>query len=657
MKFSRLHIAAVVALVVVFAPLGATAATPGYVQELVEQADAAELADHPQWHALLHYRPRTFGGVRSDIDSPQFFLHEEGPTDPQGELEATLAAFFLPAFGATGDYHPDTEHPQCRFRARFEWLNGKLEFDEKRLDVRDCDDFDDWRDGVDGESATLIFAASHLSNPASMFGHTLMRLDRGEGGYAAELDSYVVNVTAEPWTYNPVLYIAMGLTGGFDGVFDTLPFDRKVQKYIDREHRELWEYELDFDDDQFDRLVRHLWELKPVNMDYRYFDENCSYFLLSLMEVANPSLQLVEHFSFHVLPGDTVRVALEAEGLIGERGFRPSSRQAMLAKRQRLTGEEVELAERLGDRESEAAVDELDDLDERRRAYVLEAAHALWRYRNPPDEETGAVDSDFARLLRQLRDELDVETPPVDPAVRTAPEDGHATARLDLTGGADATSSGFFEFGIRPALHDLAGPDLGYQPLSQLEFLHTRIRGVGIERELAWPTMLLQRLDVVNVMSLAPLDRWTRNWSWALKTGLERSYADGCGDAGCLFYDAVMGFGGTVELGPLAGYLLVDGQLAFGSNFDSNVRLGAGPRAGTLLRMGQFARLHLEGRYRYPLWGEGFPDPIISTGSGGPPWSAQGTLSVSAGRNLEARANGVVARGRAEATLGLLLYF
>lgn len=631
--------------------------SPAYLDDLVERADSDGLAEHPQWHALLHYRPGLFGGVRSDIDSPEFFLHDDGKSDPAAELRATLAAFVAPASAASAQRVSSQDHPRCRFPARYAWLHDRLDVSTDRLPDIDCDAFDAWRDDIDADSATLIFAAQHLTVPASMFGHTLMRLDRPDDGYGAELDDYVVNVTADPWTHNPVLYIAMGLTGGFDGVFETLPFETKIHKYTDREHREMWEYELQFDDRQLDRLVAHLWELHPHNADYRYFDENCSYFLMSILEAADPSLSLVDQFGVHVLPGEMVRAVLNADGMDVRRSFRPSARQAMLETRARLDAGETHLAHRLGADEDETALAELDRLDQTRRAHVLEAAHALWRYRNPPDEGAEQVESDWARQLRRRRDELDATTPPVIAPAHTAPEGAHGPTRVSVAGGYAPTQQGIFELGFRPALHDLNASDVGYAPLSQIEFLNTRIRASGLDGESEWPAIHLRKLDVLDVTSLSPIDRWSRRWSWSLKTGLDRTFAGECPEMGCLYYDAAFGFGATAEFGPLAAYGLFDTQLATGPAFDHYFRAAAGPRIGTLVRIGRLARIHLQGRYRYPVWGEGFPGFQPAFDRSGPPWAAEATVSLSPTTNLEFRAGAHADRGHTEATLELHFYF
>ena len=71
------------------------------------------ISRHPYWQKLLHfYHPGESIGqwsTRSDVISPSFFLHPQGNTDPELELQATLEAILVPV----GE-DPD-QHVRCRF--------------------------------------------------------------------------------------------------------------------------------------------------------------------------------------------------------------------------------------------------------------------------------------------------------------------------------------------------------------------------------------------------------------------------------------------------------------------------------------------------------------------------------------------------------------
>src|ERR1035437_1506789 len=107
--------------------LPVSAATSSYPDTLVHRALELGLDHDPYWKILLHYRKRWWGGLKSEINSPNFFNAQSGKTDPQAELIATIRHFFdVPT---TADQQPH----QCRFIDRYHWLKAKLGFDPQRL--------------------------------------------------------------------------------------------------------------------------------------------------------------------------------------------------------------------------------------------------------------------------------------------------------------------------------------------------------------------------------------------------------------------------------------------------------------------------------------------------------------------------------------------
>jgi hypothetical protein len=143
--------------------------TSEYISRLIERSRQKELHDHDYWHTLLHYRAGILG-LRSLVDDPDFFLSERGKVDPRAELEATIRAFFR-------DDDEASEHPVCNFVARFTWLTEMLHIDTTRLPLAECGRINQFMAQIKPKSASLIFPASYMSNPASMFGHTLLTID------------------------------------------------------------------------------------------------------------------------------------------------------------------------------------------------------------------------------------------------------------------------------------------------------------------------------------------------------------------------------------------------------------------------------------------------------------------------------------------------
>jgi hypothetical protein len=212
---------ALVALTLLLLPWTAKA---DYLSELQQQSREAGLSDRREWHDLLHYRPDLLGGYTSLADTPVFFHAPDGKSNPQAELDATLAAFF--------DSAPDpaTNQPkQCRLIARYQWLKSRLRFDPARLPEQSCARFDAWYAAMAPRQVTLIYPAAYLNGPSSMFGHTLLRIDNGD--HNTQLFAYALNFAAATDEANGLIFAVRGLFGGYPGYFSTAPYYEKVKEY------------------------------------------------------------------------------------------------------------------------------------------------------------------------------------------------------------------------------------------------------------------------------------------------------------------------------------------------------------------------------------------------------------------------------------------
>jgi len=560
----------------------ATADSDIYLGALVDRARTLRLAADPEWRALLHYQPRFgFLAPRALPDSPNFFLAPGGKTDAAAELEATLAAFF------SDEAETDqTQNPQCRFRARFAWLDARLGFDDARLPRRPCVRFRQWRQALDPGRVTLVFASAYLNSPSSAYGHTLLRIDPPEQGAGASLLSYAVNFAARTDGSNALLYAVRGLAGGYVGAFAMMPYYTKVAEYSDIENRDVWEYELTLTPAEIERLLAHVWELGPVEFDYFFLDENCSYHLLALLEVARPGLKLTDGFPLYAIPADTVKTVMATEGLVRRVTWRPA-RGTVLRHRLRMADPAVlATADGLARGSIPVAAAATRVPDEPARAEALELGYELLDYRRlrGEAEETGTM----LRLRDLLAARAKLDGPPAPEPTRPAvrPDEGHGSLRLTLGAGTTA-GHGFQEARLRFAYHDLMDPEPGFIRGGQIEFL-----GVGLRRDNDTGEVVVDRFTLAQVVSLTPRDPLLPAWSWRGSVGMERTTAGPLGHRLPLAH-ASMGGGLTFE--PLPGWLLygfVEGDLRASGHLDRGYALGPAVRVGTYFDATPAWRIH-----------------------------------------------------------------
>ncbi len=554
----------------------AMASDIAYLSELQARAQSSGLAQAREWQVLLHYEKGSMGGgTRSTVTSPWFFNSARGVTDPQAELDATLAAFF-----SAESISPRDEPAQCVFAARYHWLNLQLGFDPARLPQQACPRFEDWQQALDVESVTMVFPAAYLNSPASMFGHTLLRLDARAQTRQNELLAYAVNFAAETDEDNGLVFAVSGLTGGYSGNFGIYPYYEKVKEYARIENRDLWEYPLLLTPDEISKLLRHLWELRGVNFDYYFLKYNCSYQLLSLLESARPQLDLVSRFRGWAIPTDTLRALHEIPGLVGEVKYRPALSTTLASQAASLSSNDLNQALRVARGELLMDSPEMERAEAQHRARVLQVAHdyLYYQYLGQRMPRETALPRAREILLERSRLGGSADFPPV-PRPTTAPDSGHKTRRASV-GILAEDGRNAIHFRLRPAYHDLLDSPEGYGIGAQINFLD-----VGLSISTDNGDARLEDLRLIDIVSLAPRDAIFKPVSWRFGTGLRRPQDD-------LFDAQAPGLGLYFEGGPgLAwgsaqqlGYVYALGSLDLNRDLQKDHSAGLGAAAGVLLR-------------------------------------------------------------------------
>jgi len=557
----------------------ALAADDAYLAELVARSRELRLAERPEWRKLVHYAPDLIGaGLHGLLDNPAFYNSPQGKTRPQAELEATLASFFSDV-----EETPERQNPQCAFIARRAWLEEALRFDPRRLPLRDCPRFREWHAALNAQRLTLVFASAYLNNPSSMYGHTLLRIDARDQDERTRLLAYAVNSAATTDETNGLTFAIQGLIGGYPGTFSILPYYLKVREYSDMENRDLWEYELELAPHELERVLRHLWELLPAYYQYYFFDENCSYHLLGLLQVARPELELTAPFRWWALPVDTVRVVAAQPGLVTRTVYRPANATIIGARLNNLSEEERSIAKDLSLGRAPSG-DALRGRPAERAAAVLETGYDYVNYRRATGKQDVADPARLARELLVTRSQLDVpsQSPAIDPGTR--PDQGHRTSRAAL-GIGKRDGRAFQELTLRPTYHDVIDADAGYVRGAQIEFFDMALRHYddGATR--------VERFVPVDILSLAPRDDFFQPRSWRVAGGWHRMFLRDSSEPLVASLDGGAGAAWSGR-GRALFYALGEAALRAHHNLEHGYSTGAGARVGTLVDPAPRWRLH-----------------------------------------------------------------
>lgn len=543
-----------------------------------------QLANDRFWISLGHYETAKLGGWRSYVSDKKFFLAPDGNEHPDRELAATVQALYAPA--SLGE-----QHAQCVYPARTRWLKTQLNLTDLPMPV--CAEYKKWFKDVSPHSAVMIFPAAYLNSPSSMFGHTLLRIDQADvQSDKTSLLSYAINFGAYiEGSDNSILYAWKGLMGGYPGLFALVPYQEKLSEYRSLENRDLWEYRLNLTQEETARMVEHVWELKQIQFDYFFFDENCSYRLLELLQVARPSLRLTEQFPLTAIPTDTVKAVKEA-GLVESIEYRPSRERELLSRAEPLTDEEQQWVLKVSAEQQVLQEPAFKALPRARQALIIDAAYRLERYRaNGQERDPQRAQRSF-ELLRAINKnpapELEIPRPGL-------PEDGHES-RTWQAGLGTRGDRAFAEYGLRMAYHDLNDNAESFPLGAQIEILQMKLRQYEGNH---WQ---FQQLDLATIRSLTPRNELLQPLSWQVTGGLER--VPGKHDDETLVSHVNGGGGGTWQLGEdVLGFALGTVRVEHNNDFAEFVSPAGGFNTGVLWK-NPLGNLSLEAKGDYFFNGE-----------------------------------------------------
>ena len=349
--------------------------------EALRVAARLDLAHHPTWLKLLHFEGRL---PQSVVLADDFFLSPEGRSDPQAELRATLEAYFLP-------WKQDTDgHPRCRFPARYYWLSRQLPLPGYTLKEPHCRRLSTWALLDRVKSVSLLLVSGYLGNPASTFGHALLKLNTDSSDDDYGLFDLTLNYGALiPQNENALRYVARGLFGGYEAGFSDRYFYTQDLVYSHTEFRDMWDYRLALSDHQRTLLILHIWEIIGRKFVYYFLTKNCAFRLAGLVDLVVDDL-VIERARLWYLPVqmfhrlNAIDAAKTSSGngtLVETVRFIPSSKRVLAHRMQRLTAQEIRAMNAIIRSGPPSLTTHLKGFSDERKTVILDSLLAYHKYR------------------------------------------------------------------------------------------------------------------------------------------------------------------------------------------------------------------------------------------------------------------------------------
>lgn len=538
------------------------------IQSWIDQAASSHLAEQPTWLKLLHYETdgSSDTGYRSAVKSESFFNSPVGSTNARAELIATLEAF------NTSLGEDSNAHPQCLFRARYFWLREQLGFADTDFPIVSCPLYDRWTLGGKTESISIVFATGYLGNPASYYGHTLLKFNGSGVNRTSDLLDVSVNYGAIiPDSVNPVSYIVNGIFGGYDGGFSHIEFYYHNHNYAELELRDIWEYELDLTPFQVALITAHSWELLGKNFTYYFFRRNCAYRMAKVLQIVD-GIDLIPKRRGWTIPQALVQnvaqSTVDGKPLLSDVRYYPSRQSRFYERFSELSPEERRLSRDAIEDIGTLYDIEFSSLSGASRARILDALIDYYQYLLKPNlGPEHEIPVRYNKLLA-LRFEAPATNGNGVIELPSAPHEGRDPSVFRAGPAHSSVYGDGVTLQLRPAYYDVLDADAGHVADSALTMFDLSVSVYD-------NSAILRRLDFFNVKSVNggvtgfPEDDGA---AWWLRLGLSQQNL-GCDD--CLVgrfsgaYGKTLRLGDRVLFGALLGGALQNNQERSGAVYAS----------------------------------------------------------------------------------------
>ena len=480
-----------------------------------DRSTLVELAKDVTWLKLGHYEKAagTHSGWVSAIHSDDFFLSLDGKSDPLSELDATLDAF---KYQATEN--PD-EDARCRFPARYQWLKSKLSGIPEGIV---CPAYEAWTRAGSVESLSIVFATGYLGNPASYYGHTLLKFNfRDQQEHTRLLDVSVNYGAITNKSDSAVTYIVKSVMGGYDGGFSHINFYFHDHNYGDVELRDLWEYRLKLPEPAVNMIVAHSWEVLGKRYTYHFFRENCAFRMAELLQIVDGVDVVPEKWPWLIPQAMIEKIGASeyhGEPLLDGFNYLPSRQSRFYNGYRNLNNNEMEIMRALVTEKASYESESFATLALDSKQRILDVMIDYYQFIGAPMEIAPAATKKayFNALSQRYKLPSGVISVP-----DTKPMAPHLTRPLGyVSGGVNhlADGSSAFSLRVRPAYYDALDSEGGQVRNAELIMGDTWI-------DVRHGSVSLQKMDVVGVesanagLSGLPGDAHS---AWKIHAGLER---------------------------------------------------------------------------------------------------------------------------------------
>lgn len=538
------------------------------VEQSIKRSEELKLFANNKWLNLLHYKESWNGSFVSDITNENFFIYDQGRTDPKNELNATIKKIF------SEDENLNDASFQCRFPARFTFLQVHLPL-LNNAKKQKCKKYLEFIRNDSISSVSIVFANGYFSNPASFFGHPFLKFKSKDDASSGLLDTSVNYGAFSPKNENPIIYAVKGLFGGYKAGYTSSEYYYSENIYGEIELRDLWEYELNLTDAQIKELIAHIYELFGNEFPYYFFSDNCAYRFAELLDLITEK-KITGGNPIYALPVNLIK-NLKRSGLVKNITYHPSKQSRFHQKYLKLSSMEKEQFQIISEDNKLIHSDNFKSKSNLEKIKILESLISYSSYQGIVNyKELSAITKSRTLFLKE-RTQLPISESLEDLVVPTnSPESGQNVFQTQF-GFLDKYENSFY-LKIRPVYYDYLTSASGFLGNSELRVL---------DIEVYFQKSLLRFNDVslIVVENLNTSKTGLKDdggYAWGFKTGYRESHLDLKGH-GAYFLGG--GFGKAISLFKIqqenSFFCLADSLTEVNGQ---DIELYLGPRCGGLVK-------------------------------------------------------------------------
>ena len=154
-----------------------------YTDILLSEENIFTISNSKSWKRIINFDDENLA-----IERDKLYLSSQNDLDAKTELELTIKIY--------EDYLENKSDEICRFPARAFFVSHTFS-DFPKFTAERCDDYLEWSQDNSIESISLMYVTGYLQNPASFFGHTLLKFNSSDQSRETDLLDSALNYGAE----------------------------------------------------------------------------------------------------------------------------------------------------------------------------------------------------------------------------------------------------------------------------------------------------------------------------------------------------------------------------------------------------------------------------------------------------------------------------